>query len=682
MSTPQLLSRKTNGVVGGQSSHDAPKPPKVKAPAQGDKVVVRRLPPAMTEEEFVTILGDEWRVGCGSVDWLSYWPGKVSQHPSKPSIPSRAYLHVTRRDELAALLQRVQSARWEDAKETYNDAALVSPPTVEFASYKKVPGEKKRVDGRQGTIDQDPEFMAFLEALANPDGQKETSEAEQGAEELSKTEKATTTPLVEYLKEKKAAKAKEVAAAKSAKHARQDSQGGKGKAAAATPEEPKKRSRDGRAEKEKGLEKAPERPKESVKILTKKAAAAAEAAAEAAKAVAAQIKMSGSSSSQPGGQEPPPKSRRAGIAAAARILQRDLGLSPGNAHRKARQDAAKAETEGKATATKEIVKPATQAAPEPAPSPIPAEPSASSATAKTQPPPSGRSRARKRGAGEDSAKAKGDANGDKPADLPALKPIKTPITVLKKKDSQQGPSPQSQPAASPAPTGPSKTNPPSAQAATPAPPSGPKSASQRQGAGSKKANASAAPSAGATRAFIKHANHSQGVTEANLKEALQAFGTVTSVEIDRKKGFAYVDFAEHGGLTKAMAGSPVVVAQATVQVLERKEMGKKGSTSASASVQAKNAVAPASTPAPANAPAPSKVQIPAAVEQSSVPSTPVSTGPAAEKTGGEQNKRGGRRRGGRGRGDKDAKEAKEPSKDGGAKKHDGGGGSATPAASG
>jgi regulator of nonsense transcripts 3 len=78
MVTPQLLSRKTNGVV-GQSSNDAAKAPRVKAPAQGEKVVVRRLPPAMTEEEFVTILGDEWRVGRGRVDWFSYWPGKMSQ---------------------------------------------------------------------------------------------------------------------------------------------------------------------------------------------------------------------------------------------------------------------------------------------------------------------------------------------------------------------------------------------------------------------------------------------------------------------------------------------------------------------------------------------------------------------------------------------------------------------------
>jgi regulator of nonsense transcripts 3 len=88
MVTPQLLSRKTNGVV-GQSSNDAAKAAKVKAPAQGEKVVVRRLPPAMTEQEFVTILGDEWRVGRGRVDWFSYWPGKVSQQ-SVTTLPSRS----------------------------------------------------------------------------------------------------------------------------------------------------------------------------------------------------------------------------------------------------------------------------------------------------------------------------------------------------------------------------------------------------------------------------------------------------------------------------------------------------------------------------------------------------------------------------------------------------------------
>ncbi|KAJ4306718.1 hypothetical protein N0V88_000083 [Collariella sp. IMI 366227] len=375
MSGPQLLSRRPNGVTAGHSSNDAPRAPRIKAPAQGEKVVVRRLPPGLTEDEFVTILGDEWRVGRGKVDWFSYLAGKVSKH-------------------------------------------------VEFSIYKKIPSDKKRVDGRQGTIDQDPEFMAFLEALANPDAQKEA--ADEAGDETK--EKTTTTPLVEYLKERKAAKAKEIAAAKIAKqHARQDSQVVKGKAVP-PPEEPKRRTRDGRHEREKASERVLERPKESVRILTKKAAAAAEAAAEAAKAVAAQIKPAARSSTQPEAQEPPSKNRRAGIAAAARILQRDLGLSPGNAHRKARQEAAKAEADAKATAVKEAAKPAP---PVPAPSrpATPAETVTLSTSSKAQPPASGRSRNRKRGGAEETTKAKADT---KPETKPAPTPAKTPITVLKK----------------------------------------------------------------------------------------------------------------------------------------------------------------------------------------------------------------------------------------------------------
>lgn len=42
------------------------------------KVVVRRLAPALTEAEFMKIIGEEWKVGAGRVDWFSYKPGKVS----------------------------------------------------------------------------------------------------------------------------------------------------------------------------------------------------------------------------------------------------------------------------------------------------------------------------------------------------------------------------------------------------------------------------------------------------------------------------------------------------------------------------------------------------------------------------------------------------------------------------
>lgn len=49
-----------------------------KAQNEGEKLVIRRLPPGMTEQELVTILGPDWEVNRGKVDWSSYVPGKVS----------------------------------------------------------------------------------------------------------------------------------------------------------------------------------------------------------------------------------------------------------------------------------------------------------------------------------------------------------------------------------------------------------------------------------------------------------------------------------------------------------------------------------------------------------------------------------------------------------------------------
>src|SRR4051812_3198908 len=91
----------------------------------------------------------------------------VTHRPSKPSKPSRAYLHVKKRDDLLALSEVVRTAEWHDAKGSYTDPILILPPAVEFSIYKKVPSENRRNDSRQGTIDQDPEFMEFLEGLAN-----------------------------------------------------------------------------------------------------------------------------------------------------------------------------------------------------------------------------------------------------------------------------------------------------------------------------------------------------------------------------------------------------------------------------------------------------------------------------------------------------------------------------------
>lgn len=33
----------------------------------------------MTEDECTKLLGEDWKVGNGKVDWFSYQPGKISQ---------------------------------------------------------------------------------------------------------------------------------------------------------------------------------------------------------------------------------------------------------------------------------------------------------------------------------------------------------------------------------------------------------------------------------------------------------------------------------------------------------------------------------------------------------------------------------------------------------------------------
>uniref|UniRef100_A0A8H7NDN6 RRM domain-containing protein n=1 Tax=Bionectria ochroleuca TaxID=29856 RepID=A0A8H7NDN6_BIOOC len=573
-STPQVISRRGN-ANGSRSSHDnpkgrgnenagsrsgrdrssqeksaestkAPKPSKPKAQNEGEKLVIRRLPPAMTQDEFVTILGSDWELNKGKVDWLSYAPGKVSKDPSKPSRPSRAYVHLKRKDDIMSLSEVVQSSTWEDAKGTFTSPALIAPPTVEFAIYKKIPSNKRRTDARQGTIDQDPQFMAFLENLANTGLANEGVEAEDADEAEKADIKVTTTPLIEYLKEKKASKAKDSSSGKNSKKDK-ESNSSKGKGGSKDDESSKKKGKGGKDDKEK--DKA---PKETVKILTKKAAT--EQAAEAAKTAASHITAAASADT--------PKSRRAGIAAAARILQRDLGLSPGSAHRRARQDAAKAEAGSTESAGAKGA-------------PTAAASSAAPANRSSSPAPSVESTAQSTKQGKSGRRSRGGKNADKgkgtettATETPTAPTItKTPI-ILKKKPEPEPPSPQTAPEPAP------KTQPtPPAKQAQSTPKSKPSQAQKK----------APAVSANTTRAFIKHANASQGVTEALLKQTFETFGTITFVEIDKRKGFAYVDFADHEGLVKAISASPVTVGQANVQVLERKEKKAPAPTQAGSS---------------------------------------------------------------------------------------------------
>ena len=43
------------------------------------KLLIRRLPPGLTQPEYEAMIGEDWKVDRGKVDWLVYKAGKVSK---------------------------------------------------------------------------------------------------------------------------------------------------------------------------------------------------------------------------------------------------------------------------------------------------------------------------------------------------------------------------------------------------------------------------------------------------------------------------------------------------------------------------------------------------------------------------------------------------------------------------
>lgn len=365
-------------------------------------------------------------------------------------------------DLISSLAEKVKGTTFRDALNSWNDPVLLGPPTVEFAPYAKVPSNRSRKDGRQGTIDQDPEFIAFLESLTQPVPKPTPIEdlEEQPQEEV------TITPLVQYLKDKKANKAKETSSRPS-KHAKGD------KSAKAEAKEEKTQAKKllKRADKdkeraaEKKASKAEKPTKEAVKIATKQAAGKQ---AKAAK--------------ESGSQQPDAQAES----------HRERGKAPSQdsgGRRRGGKQAANADTAAKDEQAPEVA--STTGSPAPS---------------------------KQAGAG------KGHQESQKQKATAAQIDSATADTP-------------------------------------PAPTAKPPKQSQAK---------AAAVNPNATQAFLKHANPSQGVTEALLQSTFSAFGEVVNVEIDRRKGFGYVDFATPEGLQKAIAASPVTVAQSQVVVLERR----------------------------------------------------------------------------------------------------------------
>lgn len=424
----------------------------------------------------------------GPIGVLQSTSGLMCFSPAKPSRPSRAYIHVVASDHIAPLSDKVRQTSFLDAQNTASDPVLLAPPSLEFAPYAKIPGNRVRKDARQGTIDQDPEFFAFLESLTQPVSKPNAAETTTNGEEKKNT--MTTTPLVQYIKDKKANKAKEQAAAKSSRRSDKENKSEKVQAKKLLQRPDRDSANSSTTDKTEKKSKADKATKDAVKAANK----------QAANAVSKQSGK-GSTNTPNASKETPTapaserKRDRGNAAAAAKILQRDLGISQSGGRRKGGKGAS-----------------AENDAPKKEPATAPTEPKKDAQIKSPKGPAQG--------------KGKGNENAPETSDPAASTPPPSTSNTAKPGKSSKGKQAAAATTTSPNPT--------------------------------------------ATQAFLKHANPSQGVTEELLEAAFIPFGAVVKVEIDRKKGFGYIDFAEPSGLRDAIAASPVPVAQSQVVVLERK----------------------------------------------------------------------------------------------------------------
>ena len=63
-----------------------------RTPAPRLRLIIRRLPPGLTEAEFWTALGDEWQLGNGKVEWAAYKGGNVSRESVQRSLACSALI--------------------------------------------------------------------------------------------------------------------------------------------------------------------------------------------------------------------------------------------------------------------------------------------------------------------------------------------------------------------------------------------------------------------------------------------------------------------------------------------------------------------------------------------------------------------------------------------------------------
>eukprot|EP00966_Prymnesium_polylepis_P254907 5889971-Prymnesium_polylepis.1 len=140
------------------------------------KIVHRVLPPELTEDEYRGSI-EKW---LPQVDWLRFEPGEVPEFKQAITLAT-AYLRFTSTDAALQFSKEMDGAAYRDC------AGRLTRCEVEWAAIQRIPSKKERKDHRQGSIEEDGHYQAWLEELTAE--KPPVKSAEQQLEERERAER-------------------------------------------------------------------------------------------------------------------------------------------------------------------------------------------------------------------------------------------------------------------------------------------------------------------------------------------------------------------------------------------------------------------------------------------------------------------------------------------------------------
>ncbi|KAH9371250.1 hypothetical protein HPB48_020698 [Haemaphysalis longicornis] len=198
----------------------------------------------MTEEQFLEQISP-----VPANDYMYFVKGNKSLGPHAFS---RAYINFVNQDEIFIFKEKFDDYIFVDEK------GNEYPAMVEYAPFQKIPKRRSRKrDPKCGTIEQDPEYLKFLESLEQPE-EVSLPSIDTYIEEIEAREKEmkanngclkVVTPLIEYLQQRKMER---LAAQKLRRSAGRSGRGGRWRRKRLRDEEKRRRKVDRERSKESG----------------------------------------------------------------------------------------------------------------------------------------------------------------------------------------------------------------------------------------------------------------------------------------------------------------------------------------------------------------------------------------------------------------------------------------------